>query len=132
MLKQKQERIKAKGFNLIENGIGPDKEDEEIFEEMDYSKMRVGLRTIDDVVVNLGTYKKVNPNYGDKNFVLRAIYNHDYATLREISNYFYESDGIYYRLCRYMAHLYRYDWYVTPYESSSDSANEKKLLKDFS
>lgn len=93
--------------------------------------MRVGLRTIDDVVVNLGTYKKVNPNYGDKNFVLRAIYNHDYATLREISNYFYESDGIYYRLCRYMAHLYRYDWYVTPYESS-DSANEKKLLKDFS
>lgn len=73
------------------------------------------MRKVDDILVNLGTYKKVNANYGNKQFILNAIYRHDYATLREISNYFYESSGIYYRLCNYMATLYRFDWYVTPY-----------------
>jgi hypothetical protein len=77
--------------------------------------MRIGLRKVDDALINLGSYRKVNPNYGNKNFVLQAIYKHDYDTLREISNYFYEANGIYYRLCRYMAYLYRYDWYVTPF-----------------
>ena len=77
--------------------------------------MRIGLRSVDDVLINLGAYKKINPNYGDKKFVLNAIYKHDYKTLREISNYFYESSGIYYRLCKYLAFLYRFDWYVTPY-----------------
>jgi hypothetical protein len=95
--------------------------------------MRVGLRTVDDVSVNLGTYKKISSNFGDKEFVLRAIYKHDYKTLREISNYYYESSGIYYKLCKYLATLYRYDWYVTPY--LIDSNNEKtkeRTLKDFS
>jgi hypothetical protein len=63
--------------------------------------------------------------------VLNAIYKHDYKTLREISNYFYESSGIYYRLCRYLAYLYRYDWYVTTY-LVGDKENEKKVLKDYS
>lgn len=35
--------------------------------------------------------------------------------MREISNFFYRSSGIYSRLCRYMAYLYRYDWFITPY-----------------
>jgi hypothetical protein len=93
----------------------------------------VGLKTMDDISINLGTYKKINANYGDKKFVLHAIYKHDYKTLREISNYFYESSGIYYKLCRYLAYLYRYDWYVTPY--AIDMTKEKssnKVLNDFS
>lgn len=99
-------------------------------QENNYAKMRVGLRTVDDISVNLSSYKKINRNYGDKQFVLNAIYKHDYRTLREISNYFYESNGIYYKLCRYLATLYRYDWYVTPYINNGD--NNKKILKDFS
>lgn len=94
--------------------------------------MRVGLRTMDDVLINLGTYKKINTNYGDKKFVLNAIYKHDYKTLREISNYFFESSGIYYRLCKYMATLYRFDWYITPYIIDIDKEKEDKILKDFS
>lgn len=94
--------------------------------------MRIGLRSVDDVLINLGAYKKINPNYGDKRFVLNAIYKHDYKTLREISNYFYESSGIYYRLCRYLAFLYRFDWYVTPYVVDVNKEKEDKVLKDFS
>lgn len=92
--------------------------------------MQVGIRRIDDILVNLGTYKKINPNYGNKKFVLQAIYTHDYATLREISNYFYESSGIYYRLCNYLSTLYRYDWYVIPYVVDVNK-DKKKLSADF-
>lgn len=87
---------------------------------------------MDDVLINLGTYKKINRNYGDKKFVLRAIYRHDYKTLREISDYFYESSGIYYRLCKYLAFLYRFDWYITPYVVDAGKENQDRLLKDFS
>lgn len=93
--------------------------------------MRVGLRSLDDAIVNLGTYKKVSSNYGDKAFILNAIYKHDYNTLREVSDYFYEASGIYYRLCRYLAFLYRYDWFVTPYAIDIGDENKDKLLKDF-
>lgn len=100
-------------------------------ESVDFSKMQIGMKRMDDVLVNLGTYKKVNPNYGNKMFVLNAISRHDYATLREISNYFYESSGIYYRLCNYLATLYRYDWYVTPYIVDV-TKDKKKASTDFS
>lgn len=118
---------------MVNEGIShyQEEEDEENpFEPVDFAKMRVGLRTIDNILINLGSYRKVNPKYADKTFVLNAICRHDYATLREISKYFYESDGIYYRLCRYLAFLYRYDWYVTPYVD--DKQNENKLLNDLS
>lgn len=134
MLKRRQQEIKQKGFNLISEGIGPYQEEEEDdpFEPVDFSKMRVGLRTMNNVLINLGSYKKINPRYGDKGFVLTAIYKHDYKTLVEISNYFYESSGIYSRLCKYLAFLYRFDWYVTPYAIDITKENENKLLKDFS
>ena len=94
--------------------------------------MKIGLRTVDDALFNIGTYKRVNRNYGDKAFVLNAINTHDYESLRNISEFFYEGSGIYYRLCRYMAFLYRYDWYVTPYTISLDKeVKEPKLRGDF-
>lgn len=98
----------------------------------DFSAMRVGARKVGDILVNLGSYRKVNANYGNKTFVLNAIYRHDYKTLREISNYFYESSGIYYRLCNYLAKLYRYDWYVTQYVDDASKENQNKVLRDFS
>lgn len=102
--------------------------------EDDYAKIKIGVKTLDDAILNLGTFRKVNRNYGDKAFILNAINKHDYRTLREISNYFYEASGIYQRLCKYMAYLYKYDWFVTPFSEKdiSDSANEAKILKDFS
>lgn len=125
MPKRRQSDIRAKGFSLVE------KEDASI---EDFAKMRVGIRTVNDALVNLGNYRKVNKNYGNKEFVMRAIYNHDSKTLIDISNYFYESSGIYQRLCKYLATLYRLDWYVVPYsiDLSKDQQDSKKLLKDFS
>lgn len=92
--------------------------------------MKVGLRTVDDAILNLGSYKRANSQYGDKDFVLQAMATRDYTTLREISQYFYESSGIYYRLCRYMAFLYRYDWYIMPYREKKEDT--KKIEKGFS
>lgn len=59
-----------------------------------------------------------------------AMNRGDYRTLREISNFFYKTSGIYNRLCRYMAYMYKYDWLVTPY-INSDSVKQDKLLDGF-
>lgn len=108
-------------------------------EMVDFARIRVGLKTLDDAIMDFGTYRKVNQNYGDKTFILNAIHRHDYATLRDISNYFYEASGIYQRLCRYLAFLYRYDWFVTPFQEKKSSsgkepsaASSNKMLADFS
>ena len=99
--------------------------------DFDFSKIRVGLKTLDDAVLDLGILKKTNRTYGDKNAVLKALAEKDYATLREISNYFYEVSGVYERLCKYFAFLYRYDWYVIPY-IEEESVNDDKVLNEFS
>ena len=60
--------------------------------------------------------------------------------MREISNFFYRTSGIYARLCRYMAYLYKYDWFITPYingglgivsDSNLTKDNKDKILKNF-
>ena len=101
-------------------------------EDRDFSKMRLGLKVLDNAIADLGTYKQVNRNYGSKSFILHALDKHDYATLREVSRYFYESSGIYKTLCDYMAYLFKYDWYVTPYIDDLDKEKEEKILKEFS
>ncbi len=137
MIKDRQSEIRSRSLNLVGRGVSYNLHDEEIPDDyneedfLEFSKIRVGLKQLDDATLNLGTYRKVNPRYGDKNFVLRAIYNHDYKTLREISDYFYEASGIYYRLCRYLAFLYRYDWVITPLTVDDKNENKNKELKDF-
>ena len=50
--------------------------------------------------------------------------------MRDISRFFYKVSGIYPRLCRHMAFLYRYDWMITPH--IKDKAMKKeKILKSF-
>ena len=51
--------------------------------------------------------------------------------MRAISNYFFEVSGLYERLCKYFATLYRYDWYITPY-IIDEKAKDDKVLADFS
>ena len=96
----------------------------------DFAKIRVGGKTLDDAVINVGSLKKANNKLADKDTILRALNNNDYAFMREVSNFFYETSGIYSRLCRYLANLYRYDWLVTPYVNS-DSIKKEKLLTEF-
>ena len=66
VLKQRQQEIKDKGFNLIGSGIRTRPEGFDLFDELDYSRLKVGVRQLDDAVINLSSYRKVNSNYGDK------------------------------------------------------------------
>lgn len=126
-MRHKQEDIREKGFSLIPSeSIQPES-------IVDFSRMRVGLKNLDDATLNINAYKKVNSNYGDKTFIMDALYRHNYQALREISNLFFEASGIYSRLCKYIAYLYRYDWYIVPYvNENSSSVKKDKILKDFS
>ena len=77
----------------------------------DFNKMRISGTTYrDDVLLDL---KKINEKRAKKNDLRirleRAIQNNNLQEMREISNYFFIVSGIYSRLCRYMAYLYRYD-----------------------
>ena len=93
----------------------------------DFSKIKVGLRSLEDAIIDVGNYKRMNPRLGDKKEVLRAIHSGNLEDMREMSNFFFKTSGIYSRLCRYMAYLYRYDWMITPYINTDHSKNEKVL-----
>ena len=54
----------------------------------------------------------------------------DVNMLRNISNYFFEVSGLYERLCKYFAGLYRYDWYITPY-ILKDKTKDEEVLSAF-
>ena len=116
MLRQRQMEIREKGFNMMNN---------------DYSKMKIGLRSLDDVTFSLGNYQKVNRQYGDKTYVLNAISRGEPNALQDISSFYYKTSGMYYRLCRYLAYLYRYDWYVSTFMISDTQADRTKAIRDF-
>lgn len=121
-MRNRQAQIHEKGFALTRAS-----------EENDFSKMKIGLRTLEDAVVDLNYFRKLNPNC-TKEKVIKAIHEHQYQNLIEISNTFYEVSGIYQRLCKYLAYLYKYDWYLIPFILINDNnkVNNDKLLKDFS
>ena len=98
------------------------------YTSIDFAKIRVGVKSVSDAILRLGDYGRINPLLGKKDQVLNAIQRGDLEKMRDVSNYFYKVSGIYQRLCRYMAYMYRYDWLVTPYY---DNIESKKLLEGF-
>ena len=94
-MRNRQEMIRQKGFSMTPR----------VDSIEDYAKMRVGLKTLDDANLDLNYFKKLDHNRGDKTAVLKALANHDYNSLKSISNLFYETSGIYERLCKYLAYL---------------------------
>ena len=89
-------------------------------EIVDYSKVKVGIKTLNDAVI---TYplKKVHGQYTDKEFVLKALAMKDPKVLKNISLFYNRTSGIYRRLCDYLSYMYRYDWYIVPYISGGDT-----------
>lgn len=114
----RQDQIRAKGFDMSA--------------PIDYGKIKVGnVKTLNDAVLHLGALKETSPrNLGDKRTVLKALADMDIETLRDVSNYFYRTSGIYQKVCNYFATMYRYDWYVVP-EIYDEKVKEDKVLKDF-
>ena len=96
----------------------------EKYTPVDFSKIKVGVKTLEDAILSLGQYKRLNPCLGDKKEILRAINSGNIDKMRDISNFFYHTSGIYSRLCRYMAYLYKYDWFISPYISNCDGLIE--------
>ena len=99
--KERQEAIREKGFDM--NCA------------TDYGKIKVGIKTLEDAIIDLGFYKKCGDRrYFDKRMIMKAIIDRDYRAIRIISDFFYRTNGIYQRVVNYYATMYRWDWYTTP------------------
>ena len=113
------------GNNYLYGGTG-DPED-----VMNYNKIKVGVKTLEDAVFNLGDLIKNGiRNLANKGIIMKALADNDLEVLRQVSNYFYKSNGIYQKVCNYFAFLYRYDWYVVP-EILDEKAKNEKILTEF-
>jgi hypothetical protein len=136
-LRNRIEDVHKKGFNIMSNQEDTNQLQSTGYQglpnntpALDFSKIKVGAKTLDDAILKFGNYKKVNPRLADKATVLRAIDTYDLPLMREISDFFYKCSGIYARILRYMAFMYRYDWMVTPYVND-DKIKQEKLLTGF-
>ncbi len=132
-MKNRKEEIKRKGFKMnfnddtIENNLSNN------FVPVDFSKIKVGAKTLDNAILNLGDYSKVEPRFTKKEIILRALADNNYEDMREISRFYFETSGIYSRLCKYMARMYTFDWMVTPYinEDTTKEKDQDDALADF-
>jgi len=71
--------------------------------------------------------------YTKKKTVYMALAENDSNELRNISNFYYNVNGIYHKVCNYLAYLYRYDWYVvTELHKDKDKIKETEVMKDLS
>jgi hypothetical protein len=58
------EEIKKKGFKMNLSNSTPDVSNAGT--ATDFSKIRVGVKTLDDAIISLGDYRRINPQLGDK------------------------------------------------------------------
>lgn len=116
------EEIHAKGFDMSTPRRIP--EQGSVIPDVDFSKIKVGIRSLDDAIISLGSYKKLNPNM-TKESIQRAIATGNIEMMREASEFYFKISGIYSRLCKHLANLYRYDWTITPFAMSEKVAPEK-------
>ena len=123
---KRQEYIHSKSFNFFES--------RDRLENMNglttYGDIKVGPKILENAVVDLNFFKKVNPRLGDKMTVMRALNDGDIVTLREVSDFFFRTSGIYARLCRYLAFLYRYDWIITPHVVQAGAETDTEKIVD--
>ena len=122
----RNEQIHAKGFDM--NSY----RDYTTLNNLDFKKIKVGVTQLDDAVLNIGTIHEALPNhsYTNKKYIIKALSENNAEELRAISNFYYNINGIYERVCNYLAFLYRYDWYTVP-EIYDSEVKEEKLLKEF-
>ena len=120
--------IKKKGFAMTR--LDEENQDQmDTYVSTDFSRVGRGVKALTDAIFKLGDYQRLGPRAIDRDAVVRAIHSGDYSKMREVSNFFYRTSGIYQRLCRYMAYMYRYDWFLTPYYT--DGVKNEKILEVF-
>jgi len=129
-LRNRIKEIHDKGFNIIagqQDAYLNQQTGYQGLPSIDFNKIKIGAKTLDDAILKLGDLKQVNPRLADKPTVLRAIDSYDLKTMREISAFYYRVSGIYARIIRYLAFMYRYDWFITPYVNDEKMKTEKLL-----
>ena len=118
-----QDDIHAKGFNMYNPKPANNAP------QADFSRMKVGPKTLEDAVFDLSQLTKLNSRLATKENVQKAIETGNLSEMIEISNYFIKLSGIYRRLCKHMANFYRYDWMLTPYIKGKVDNN--KVIDNF-
>lgn len=117
-VKNKNER----DFRLITNANQP---------TMDFNKIKVGKQTLsNDVALDLDKVifgPRAPRRKISKEQVEKAIAQNNIREMRRISQYFFRKSGIYSRLCRYMAYLFKYDWFITPMVYDKKVKDEKVI-----
>ena len=112
----------TEGFKLkADSGVKP----------MDFNSIKVGNKRlandvtadVDAILAQVQSKRPVK-----KKDVLEALRKGDLKKMRQISEFFFKTNGIYSRLCRYMAYLYKYDWIVTPIRVDS-KVQDKKVIE---
>ena len=93
MSTERNDIIHAKGFNILNNP-------NEYYSEavpVEYQKIKVGVKSLDDATLSLGSFSNSlsNRTYANKKVVLTALADNDLAELRNISNFYYNVNGIY-------------------------------------
>lgn len=101
---------------------------------LDFNKIKVGKRTISD---NVGIRVDDIPSRFaksrkpiEKEDIIRALNMNNLKELRHFSEVFFRTSGIYSRLCRYMAYLFKYDWFITPIVDK-EKAKEKNVVDNW-
>lgn len=125
-IKDKQER----DFRLVDDNR--DKVNFKNLGETRFNKMRVGNRTVPaDALLSLDYFETKSTRKQEKERVEKAIEQKNISALRQISDYYYNKSGIYERLCKYIAYLYRYDRFVTPiiYDKKLIDTKKDKIIE---
>ena len=96
-MQNRQEKIKRE--KLLTSFNTNYKEDTPISRNLEFQKAKLGKQVLEDLIAELGSYKKTNSSYADKQFVLDAINAYDFNTMREISppnnlGNIYDTNGI--------------------------------------
>lgn len=95
-----------------------------------FNRIAVGGKSLaNDVVITKDWLQSFGRKKTDKKTVIDAIEKGNLAELRRLSNIFYRRSGIYSRLCRYMAYLFRYDWMITPVVSWKNKPQDTKVIE---
>ena len=124
----RQNAIHAKGFDFYDFNTPLLNLPEGIVDE--YGKIKIGVKQLEDAVLDLGTLRLPKLPYCDKTEIMKAIVAKDYRKLKLISDFFYAASGIYQSVCNYFAYLYRYDWYIYP-ENVKESAKSEKVIEEY-
>ena len=80
-VKKSQEEIHSKGFDIINSSLNNIRTDDVI----DYNKIKLGVKTLEDAVLNLGDIPKIGNRRISKGMILQALAEKNLPLLRSIS-----------------------------------------------